>query len=41
MSASRVRWAADTEVIRRLESDWSEIAESPRVVSASPRVGRG
>jgi hypothetical protein len=31
MSASRVRWAADTEVIRRLESDWSEIAESPRL----------
>jgi hypothetical protein len=31
MSASRVRWAADTEVIRLLESDWSEIAESPRL----------
>jgi hypothetical protein len=31
VSASRVRWAADTEVIRRLESEWCEIAESPRL----------
>lgn len=31
MSASRMRWATDTEVIRRLESEWSEIAESPRL----------
>jgi hypothetical protein len=31
MSTSRVRWAADTEVIRRLESEWCDIAESPRV----------
>jgi hypothetical protein len=31
MSTSRVRWAADTEVIRRLESEWCEIAESPRL----------
>lgn len=30
MSASQVRWAADTEVIRLLDSEWSEIAESPR-----------
>lgn len=31
MSASQVHWAADTEVIRLLDSEWSEIAESPRL----------
>jgi hypothetical protein len=31
MSISQVRRAADTEVIRRLESEWGEIAESPRL----------
>lgn len=40
MPAGQVIWAADTDVIRRLESEWREIADSPRV-SASAGVGWG